>query len=59
MLNIFGMVGVDHYLFGDDLTQFTLKSCLFLCMVGNVITEKLYSNLKYCVFNYWARTYNY
>ncbi len=41
MLNIFGMVGVDHYLFGDDLTQFTLKSCLFLCMVGNVITEKI------------------
>ena len=41
MLNIFGMVGVDHYLFGGDLTQFTLKSCLFLCMVGNVITEKI------------------
>jgi len=59
MLNIFRIVGVDYYLFGGDLTQFTLKSCLFLCMVGNVITEKLYSNLKYCVFNYWARTYNY
>ena len=42
MLNIFGMVGVEHYLFGGDLAQFTLKSCLFLCMVGKVITEKNY-----------------
>ena len=41
MLNIFEMVGVDHYPFGGDLTQFTLKPCLFLCMVGKVITEKI------------------
>jgi len=59
MLNIFGMVGVDHYLFGGDLTEFTLKSCLFLCMVGKVITEKIIYYFKYCVFNDWVRTYHY
>jgi len=55
---ILKVADADCNLSGNELTSFTLKSCLFLCRLGMVNTEKINPTLKYRVFSSWVLNYH-